>query len=361
MKPRGDEKQPFDSSSLPAGFAWRSLAASSAMHALAMLALAVIPIVAIREWRIPERNMVVHFVVEDPPAPPAPPVDPTPLPAVAQRATDRVRLQPAPPTPTPSLRSDMPALEKIEAQKTETSSPLEPPRREREVRVARAGFDASRPETPPIAKREMRAVHFSTDGPAVPRSVIPVKNVRTGGFGDPTGIEKAQAPPEPAGLPRLGAFDLPASGSAAADRAPGKVRRSGFGNEIAATGTAPAASGSRASIRQSGFAETTLPPEPVKRRARRADASIAPLEIVSKPRPPYTEQARQSRVEGEVVLEVLFHSTGRVEVLRIVNGLGHGLDESAARAAEQILFKPARRDGQPVDSTVIVRMVFQLT
>jgi len=43
-----------------------------------------------------------------------------------------------------------------------------------------------------------------------------------------------------------------------------------------------------------------------------------------------------------------------------VRGLGHGLDESALRAAQQIKFKPAQRDGRPVDSSATVHILFQL-
>ena len=63
-------------------------------------------------------------------------------------------------------------------------------------------------------------------------------------------------------------------------------------------------------------------------------------------------------VEGEVLLEVLFASDGRVQVLRLVRGLGHGLDESAVRAAEKIRFSPAQREGQAVDISAIVHIVF---
>jgi hypothetical protein len=40
--------------------------------------------------------------------------------------------------------------------------------------------------------------------------------------------------------------------------------------------------------------------------------------------------------------------------------LGHGLDESAIKAANQMRFKPAERNGSPVDSTAIVHVVFQM-
>jgi TonB family protein len=59
-------------------------------------------------------------------------------------------------------------------------------------------------------------------------------------------------------------------------------------------------------------------------------------------------------------LQVRFLATGQVEVLRVVNGLGHGLDEQAKRVAEQIRFKPAEKDGHPVDHTTLIHVTFQL-
>jgi hypothetical protein len=44
----------------------------------------------------------------------------------------------------------------------------------------------------------------------------------------------------------------------------------------------------------------------------------------------------------------------------VVRGLGHGLDEAAIAAANKMHFKPALRNGTPVDSTAIVHVVFQL-
>lgn len=79
-----------------------------------------------------------------------------------------------------------------------------------------------------------------------------------------------------------------------------------------------------------------------------------------KPKPEYTVEARQMKLEGEVLIRVLFTAAGEVRVLDVVQGLGHGLDQNAIRAAQQIRFKPAQRDGQPVDSTATVHIVFQL-
>jgi len=47
-------------------------------------------------------------------------------------------------------------------------------------------------------------------------------------------------------------------------------------------------------------------------------------------------------------------------VNRVVRGMGHGLDEAATAAAGKIRFKPALRNGSPVDSTAVVHVVFQL-
>jgi TonB family protein len=56
----------------------------------------------------------------------------------------------------------------------------------------------------------------------------------------------------------------------------------------------------------------------------------------------------------------VLEASGKLKVVRVVRGLGHGLDESAIRAAEQINFKPALRDGQPADSTAVLHIIFQL-
>jgi TonB family protein len=84
------------------------------------------------------------------------------------------------------------------------------------------------------------------------------------------------------------------------------------------------------------------------------------LEVISKPPPQYTSEARQLKVQGDVVLRVTFLATGQVVVQGVVRGLGHGLDEEARRVAQQIRFRPATRDGRPVDMTTTITITFQL-
>lgn len=84
------------------------------------------------------------------------------------------------------------------------------------------------------------------------------------------------------------------------------------------------------------------------------------LEVLSKPPVQYTPEARQLRVQGDVVLRVTFMASGQVVVQGVVRGLGHGLDEEARRVAQQIRFRPATRNGKPVDLTTNITITFQL-
>ena len=111
--------------------------------------------------------------------------------------------------------------------------------------------------------------------------------------------------------------------------------------------------------RSAGFGEASISAATYQKASAVAPAPTA-VEILSKPRPLYTEEARRLRIEGEVVLEVLFASTGSARVERILRGLGHGLDEAAVESAMRIEFRPALRAGQPVDQTATVHITFQL-
>ena len=52
---------------------------------------------------------------------------------------------------------------------------------------------------------------------------------------------------------------------------------------------------------------------------------MIPAEVISKPTPAYTVEARNLRIEGEVVLEVVFEASGKLRIVRVVQSLGHGL------------------------------------
>ncbi len=77
-------------------------------------------------------------------------------------------------------------------------------------------------------------------------------------------------------------------------------------------------------------------------------------------KPDYTDEARRRSLTGDVVLEIVVKSDGRVGAVRIVQGLGAGLDQRAVEAVRQWRFSPARRFGTPVDVLVEVAVEFRL-
>jgi TonB family protein len=85
-----------------------------------------------------------------------------------------------------------------------------------------------------------------------------------------------------------------------------------------------------------------------------------PIEILSKPAPVYTEEARQLGIQGDVALSVVFLANGSIRVNGVVKSLGHGLDQEAVQVATQIRFKPAQRSGLPADFPATLRIEFRL-
>ncbi len=71
--------------------------------------------------------------------------------------------------------------------------------------------------------------------------------------------------------------------------------------------------------------------------------------IIYKERAKYTEAARQNRIQGTVVLSLIFGADGRIRDVRTVRSLPYGLTEAAIEAAMKIRFNPATRDGRPVN------------
>jgi TonB family protein len=232
------------------------------------------------------------------------------------------------------------------------------------VTIAPKKLDPLPPDSAPVIPKQAVKVNvFSTGSSAAPTTARPASQVQTGGFGDPNGIPGKGNPAKAVNIASLGSFDLPSgpgsgNGTGGAKGVPGVVVSSGFGNGTATSDNRPRAS---AQVQSSGFASADVPAPPtVHSRAAETAAKVLPAEILSKPTPVYTQEARSMRIEGEVLLEVVLEKSGSLRVVRVVRGLGHGLDDNAVKAAEQIRFKPAIRDGQPADSTVVLHIIFQL-
>ncbi|MFZ3211926.1 MAG: TonB family protein [Terriglobales bacterium] len=243
----------------------------------------------------------------------------------------------------------------------------------REIRAPKVAFKEPRPELMPAARNTMPRLVPSVKTGVLTGSSAPVTvkarvaKVQTGGFGDENGVNPS---PNSDGkghmvMARLGSFDLPpgpgyGNGSGGANGIRGTVKSAGFGNSIAGPGQGGGQGGSpHGGVRPAGFV-TTAAPEVPHARPQVEEPRLTPVEVMSKPNPIYTQEARDLKLEGEVLLQVVFAAGGQLRVVRVQRGLGHGLDEAAIRAAQQIRFKPALRDGQPYDSVATLHVRFQL-
>jgi protein TonB len=92
----------------------------------------------------------------------------------------------------------------------------------------------------------------------------------------------------------------------------------------------------------------------------RPGSGITPPAIVREVKPDYSEEARRRGIAGDVVLEIIVRADGTVGDVKLLHGLGSGLDQRAIDAVRQWRFSPARRFGTPVDVVVEVAVEFKL-
>ena len=284
------------------------------------------PLKVLAELRTPPK-----LVVPPPPEPPKvepPKVEPKPV---------EVAKAPQPPAPVPKPKKEI--VTDTFAPATEVIKPVEPKKKE----VVTNTFASGSSEPPTVNK--------------------PAREVQTGGFGDPNGLPGASDKKSKLTVASIGSFNLPSgagngNGTGGSHGVRGTVASAGFGDGVAGPGSGD--HGRKGTVTQGGFGEVTATGSGGPRIRTESKPEVTPVEIQFKPRPVYTEEARKLHVEGEVLLEVLFGAAGEIRVQRVVRGLGHGLDESAQRAAQQVRFTPAKRDGRPYDSLATVHIVFQL-
>ena len=92
----------------------------------------------------------------------------------------------------------------------------------------------------------------------------------------------------------------------------------------------------------------------------RPGSGIEPPRLLREVKADYTEEARRRNLVGEVVLEIVVRRDGSVGEIKVLRGLGAGLDERALQAVRQWRFSPAHRHGAPVDVLVEVAVEFRL-
>lgn len=74
----------------------------------------------------------------------------------------------------------------------------------------------------------------------------------------------------------------------------------------------------------------------------------------------YTKEAREQKIEGRVVLSLMFGADGVIRDIKVESGLPYGLTEAAIEAAKAVRFEPATKDGQPVSVLSKLQYSFSL-
>ena len=294
-----------------------------------------------------------HFVrlVDTPPPIPQKPAPvrnfPTPAPKIAEVVTPRPQAMRVPP--------------ELVAHKTPLVADVQPPK------IAVTHIPEVLPDVKSVIPKQLVKTNvFSAGSSATPTMAAAPSKVQTGGFGDPNGVPASDPHGRAITIAQAGSYSLPygpgyGNGTGGSKGVRGVVASSGFGSGVATGDGSGTVSASRGTVRQGGFGDAdVVASAPVKSKVAESTAKTVPAEITFKPRPVYTEEGRKLKVEGEVLLEVVFGATGQIKIERVVQGLGHGLDESAIRAAEKIQFKPALKDGHPADFQAVLHIVFQL-
>jgi TonB family protein len=340
--------------------AWNTVGASAILQIAVVTFLVIIPLLFPEKMQTALNYINVEIaqpVIEIPKAPPPPP---PPAPKVKAVKVEEVKPPVVePPKLNPKQQHIFADLTKpkVEAKIKEVKAPDLAAPVISEVKIETKDNAPKRP------KEDVKLNTMNT-GSAAPATVnAPVSKVQTGGFGDPNGLPGKGDPNKATNINRLGSPNLPGgegygNGTAGKDGIRGTVASTGFGN---GTATPPAGgSGRKGSVVSSGFGDATATAAAPKKKAADGGPADTPIVIVEKPKPEYTAEGRNMKIEGDVVLDLVFLANGTVQMNRVVSGLGHGLDEAAVRAAQQIKFKVAKREGAPVDFPARVRIEFRL-
>lgn len=93
----------------------------------------------------------------------------------------------------------------------------------------------------------------------------------------------------------------------------------------------------------------------------RVGGGVSQPQILVQTTPSYTDDAIKAKVQGVVMLQAIIRRNGRADSIKVIRGLGYGLEESAIKEiAANWRFKPGTRNGQPVDVLATIEVTFNL-
>ncbi len=311
---------------------WTTFSAGLGLECLALALLILIPLLFPQKFELAQHDWVTP--IEAPLVRPWKP-QPKPKPVVVKRPVIKEAIVKPQPVVVPKPKIYDPVFK----------SPI------RKVAMRRT-------DPAPLIAQALPDPKVSMGSSALPKLRVPVQ---TGGFGDPNGVKDNGKRDRNPNIALMGSFDLPngpgvGNGNGGKHGARGTIASAGFGNGVAVGNSG----GGHGSVQQAGFGNEETAPTAPRVRQTAAEDNTKPVVILSVPRPVYTAEGRANKIQGEVLLQVVFTASGQVQIERVVRGLGYGLDQAAEDAARQIQFRPATRDGRPVDFSAIARIQFEL-
>lgn len=90
------------------------------------------------------------------------------------------------------------------------------------------------------------------------------------------------------------------------------------------------------------------------------EAEMKPPVVAHKTEPAYTEDARKAKVEGTVTLRADIGIDGKAHAIHVIEGLGYGLNESAAKCLSEWRYRPGTANGVPVTVPATIEIFFTL-
>jgi protein TonB len=88
--------------------------------------------------------------------------------------------------------------------------------------------------------------------------------------------------------------------------------------------------------------------------------SVRPPVVIYSVDPEFSEEARKAKFSGNVEVYLIVDASGNPSHVRVVRGVGMGLDEKAVDAVRQYKFKPAMQNGKPVAVDLYIDVNFQI-
>jgi TonB family protein len=96
------------------------------------------------------------------------------------------------------------------------------------------------------------------------------------------------------------------------------------------------------------------------RALRRVGGDVSAPVLIYSVAPEFAQEAKKAKIAGNVLVNLVVDQNGIPTNVRVVRGVGHGLDEKAVEAVSKYRFKPSMEHGQAVPVEINVEVNFQI-